>query len=244
MNNLQYNNYIKWKTKYVKLKLLESKLIMEKQCVQNNNSFDLQNQLAGSKDQYDFYITHGTSKLSNLISILANGKIKLGKDVTKEHRVISKGKANKHIYANIYFDEHINLMDNYIDYTIILSPKILEDFDIKFNSGWSDEPGSSSLLEFKTSDNLSERRTKLSEAKKFISTTLKSKPNIKQHELIFDQPIDISKYILGVTCINCDDKNADRFIKIKKMLKRNGRSHVKIITNSKPVLSSYYLNKS
>lgn len=227
--NTHYNEYIKWKSKYIELKSVELKL--EKHY----------NQLAGSKGKYDFYITHGASKLSNLISILSSGKIKLGSDVSKEHRVMSKGKANKYIYTNMYFDDYINQMDNYIDYTIILSPKILEDFDVKFNTGWSDELQSSTLLELKSLDSLATRKNKLLDAKKFINTTIKSKPNIKNHELVFDKPIDISKYILGVTCLNCDYENADRFIKIKKMLKRNGRMNVKILTNSKPVPLSYFI---
>ncbi len=236
MDKTYYNEYIGWKTKYTKLKLLEYELKSEsKYKLATKNLNCKPNQLAGSKEKHDFYITHGTSKLSNLISILSSGKIKLGKDVSKEHRVISKGKANKHIYANIYFDDYVDKMDNFIDYTIILSPSILENFDVKFNSGWSDELNSRTILELKSSDSLSARKTKLLEAKKFINMTINSKPNIKEHELVFDKPIDISKYILAVTCLNCDDKNADRFIKIKKMLKRNGRSHVKILTNNKPV---------
>ncbi len=219
-----YNNYIHWKTKYLELK---------------KNIGDNIVQYANGKKTYDFYITHGTSKLSNLLSILKDGKIKLGKDVSKQNRMLSKGKSNKYIYGNIFFDDFIKSMDNYIDYTIILDPKIIEDYDMEFRTKWSEHPESNSLEHIYKNDNSTVKSDKLSKIKSFVKKGIGQKPNIIEHEILFDKPIDISKYILGVTCINCDSDFGERYTQIKKILKRNSRSHVKIITNNKPVSYSY-----
>ncbi len=225
-NNYYYNKYLKYKSKYLKLK---------------SNSLALSGGKFRSKSiSKGFYITHGTSKLSNLLSILKDGKIKLGKDVSKSNRMLSEGKANKQIYANIYFDDFVKSMDDFIDYTIILSPDIILDYDIDFRSGWSSDPESSHLIKLSKSDSNNIRETKLNQIKSYISTTLKSKPNIKKHELVFDKPIDISKYIIGVTCINCGDDYPERYIQIKKFLRRNNQLNVKIITKSKPITSSFF----
>ncbi len=126
-NNYYYNKYLKYKSKYLKLK--SSSLVLSGGKSKSNSK-------SKSKSiSKDFYITHGTSKLSNLLSILKDGKIKLGKDVAKSNRMLSEGKANKQIYANIYFDDFVKSMDDFIDYTIILSPDIILDYDIDFRSG-------------------------------------------------------------------------------------------------------------
>jgi hypothetical protein len=234
-SNEYYNEYINWKTKYLQLKSI---LDIE---IQQAGSKSGKSSKSSKSSTFNFYLTHGASTLSNLLSIIKDGKIKLGKDVAKSNRMLSKGKANKNIFANIYFDDYVKSMDNYIDYTIILSPKILEDFDIKFNKSWTDDPKSSYLFTFNKLDSTKIRTDKISNAKNFILQSIRSKPNLQAHELVFDEPIDISKYIIGVTCLNCNEKNADRYIKIKKMLKRNNRSHVKIITNSVPVPYSFFI---
>ncbi len=225
--DIHYNEYIKWKTKYIKLIQIL-----------------IQNQIGlGSKTKSSlqgFYITHSTSKLSNLLSILKDGKIKFGKDVAKHNRMISKGKAHKRIFTNIYFDDFINKSDNYMDFTIILDPKILLDFDTEFYSKWESHPESKKILELKKSDNPTTRLKKISEIKSYIKDSLKQKNNLQEHELVFNQPIDISKYILGVTCSNCLDDYPERYIQIKKHLKRNNRGHVKIIQKNKPLEYNFF----
>ena len=108
--------------------------------------------------------------------------------------------------------------------------------------GWSSNPDSTQLLKLAKSDSAPIRKTKLEQIKSYVSTTLKSKPNIEKQELVFNKPIDISKYLIGITCINCGDAHPERYIQIKKYLKRNNQYHVKIITNSKPVNYSYFNN--
>ena len=231
--NDYYTKYLKYKSKYLELK---------SQIISNNQNAGATKKFESKSEPMNFYITHGTSKLSNLLSILKDKKIKLGKDVAKSNRMISKGKANKQIYANIYFDDFVKSMDNFIDYTLILSPDILLDYDIDFRSGWSSNPDSTQLLKLAKSDSAPIRKTKLEQIKSYVSTTLKSKPNIEKQELVFNKPIDISKYLIGITCINCGDAHPERYIQIKKYLKRNNQYHVKIITNSKPVNYSYFNN--
>ncbi len=226
MNNHYKSKYLKYKHKYLNLKNII-------------NSQHKQNDMFGgtkSKNK-QFYLVHSTSSLNNLLSILDTGIIKLGKDVPKTYKKTLE--KNPFIYANIIFDNLINDHTKYLDFTIILDPKILLDYDVKVNDGWNGthfvDLNKSDLKKLNQLDQLDQlyqlvnnfvNKTKLQINKNMVSNPIYS------HEVIFTKPINLSKYIIGVTCNDCVDSYPERFVTIRKYLKRKGLNHIKILPSN------------
>ncbi len=211
--NFYFNKYVKYKRKYYELKFSGGGII--KNLTKNK-----------------FYITHSTSSLNNLLKIIDTKTIKLGTDVPKTYKknII---KSTKNIYGNIFFDEITknNILNDkykYLDYTIILHPKILSDYTTIINNEW-------------TTEFLTKESYQIYEIKKYIERILEKdeyQDYVQTHQIVFSKKIPISKYILAVTCNNCEDDYEEKFIQIKKFLKRNGLNHVKILSKKNPVLLS------
>lgn len=91
-----------------------------------NKYLALKNQTGGKT--YDFYFVHGTKNLNNIYSIL--------KDVKQDQRMHSGNTPLPYIYANIYFNDIKNLSH----------PKIINDYNIIFNEGWTSFPSNNIIL--------------------------------------------------------------------------------------------------
>ena len=222
MNNNYYYKYIKYKEKY-------SQLL--NQINTNNTNYIMDG--GTDKNEPNYYLTHSPFKLKNLLAILSEGIIKLGKDLSEDTRVFGGYEPLEYIYANIYWDD-IKNMSHLLNYAIILDSKIIKDFNIIVNENW----GGKILTKLNKSDSKILREKKLEKIKNFLKNP-KSLPDIlleknmgfHHHELLFNTPINIKKYIKGISCPNCTDKI---YNKIKKTLDSNGYKNVKIFQTNIP----------
>lgn len=123
-----------------------------------NKYLALKNQTGGKT--YDFYFVHGTKNLNNIYSILKDGKIKLGKDVKQDQRMHSGNTPLPYIYANIYFNDIKNLSH----------PKIINDYNIIFNEGWTSFPSNNIILNQKN----------IKKVKKFVKNPTSLTPLVKE----------------------------------------------------------------
>ena len=122
-----YNKYLKYKNKYLQLKNI--------------------NQIGGSINKYIF--VHNTTTYDNLIEILKTGEIKISSQVDVKRRIRTGESTHDFIYGNIYFYD-IKNMTHFQDYSLILSPKLLQDYDMRFNKGWTGKK----IIEIKQKDKL------------------------------------------------------------------------------------------
>lgn len=184
----------------------------------------------------NFYFIHGTKNIMTLLSILKDGDIKLGKDVPKQYRKLSGDQPLEYIYNHIYFEDLKNLT-HLQDYSLIISPDIIKDYGICFNKGWQVGPTKDSIIIEKDNDNKT-IATKLKEIRKFIKNPTLPQKIIEfspflHHEVLFDKPIQLDKYLLGIMCLKCD--NDPKFNHIEKIIKEK-YPNVKILTENYPFL--------
>ncbi len=207
-----YNKYIKYKSKYQNLK---------------------------NKKKYKFYFIHGTKDMNNLESILTSGKIKLGSEIPIEQKYLSGFENEPYIFANIYFDDLKNLKHG-TEYSLIISPKILGEHDIIVNAGW----GNYEIEKILSSDDSGTVDSKLKLVRKFIKNPtglpkmLLDYPSYRLHEVKFNKPIDVQKYVKGIAIYNHDEKDFNSKVsKIKKILEKTGLTDIKVFDGNK--LPSY-----
>jgi len=206
---------------------------MQKYIVCKKDYLTIKKHIIGGSKKYNYYVTHSSFSLKNLLAIISDGKIKLGKDLPEEYRTYGGEEPSEYIYANIYFDDLKN-MNHLLNYTLILHPKILENFDVIVNEGWQGRE----LTEFKKNDSNSARSVKLLKIKQFLKT-LNSLPEMLRqsnlgfhhHELLFSKPIKLKKYIIAISCTMCND---DVYDNIKNKLNINNYANVKIFKNNIP----------
>ena len=178
-----------------------------------------------------FYFVHTTKSYDSLINILKEGKIKPGKDLPEKYRFLGGEDGSLEIFTNIYFPSIKNL-ECLQQFTLILHPKILFDYDGYFNELWK---GGSGILSLKLDINDTSKilQEKLDKIKTFLKDPPllpdgKSISGFLQHEFIFNKPIEIKDYLIGVGCNFCDEKQLD---KIKKLVKDD----VKILSVNYPL---------
>lgn len=194
-----YKKYKKYKKKYLNKK----KIITKKDILVPSH----------------FYIVHETLSYNSLINILKEGIIKPGKDLPKEYRKLGGDLDLDEIFTNIYFPSIKNL-DCLPEFAIILHPKILLDYDGYFNELWHGGTDITSLKLDKT-DEMKTLTVKIDKIKDFLkhpellSNNLHTLPGSMKHEFIFKEPILIEKYLIGVECNFCDEKQIN---KIKKLV--------------------------
>lgn len=204
-----YEKYLKYKKKYFDLK--------------NHNKIETQK--GGSELlPKDYYIVHGASSFINMCKILDIGKIKPGKLLSKTYRKLGKLAPLADIYCNIYFKDLDNL-EELIDYSLIFKPNILLEMNSKINKNWSDD----NIVEINISDDLETKERKIQLVKEYISNN-KNQLGYLSHEVTFNKPIDIEKYLLAVICRDCSE---EKRIILKKYLKRAGLDNVKILDSNK-----------
>src|SRR5688572_24539680 len=92
-----------------------------------------------NKYPYNFYFIHSTTVFENLLDILKTGILYQGKYVSVEQRQFYGPEPSDYVYANIYFEDIDNIKYPR-DYTLILSPKIMEENGFFFNKGWQKYP--------------------------------------------------------------------------------------------------------
>jgi len=188
-----YYKYIKYKTKYLSIK--NDKLIQE----------------GGKNNKY--YFIHNTTNYDNLISILKTGEIKISSQVEKERRKRTSGNVN-FIFGTMYL-KSLNNLTHMPDYTLILSEKLLDDYEIRFNKGWT----GNELTTIKLDDNNKDKKNKLSIVKRFIKNPkdlpekLRDPTGLMIHEVLFSKNIPLDKYLLGITCNNCTNEQINEIKK-------------------------------
>lgn len=191
-----YSKYIKYKTKYIQLKY---------------NHF-----IGGSKD--DFFFIHDTFNFDNLISILKDNQIKLSSLVDKDRRFRSKDDNMNYIYGTIYF-KSLNNLSHIPNFTLILSHKLLDDYKIIINKGWT----GSQLITINLDDSPKKKYKKLKFLKSWLKnpkgfpSTLIDPSGLMMHEVLFEKNIPIDKYLIGITCNQCSQEQLNEIKKYTKV---------------------------
>lgn len=196
-----FHKYRKYKNKYQILKQqLEQKLLFD-----------------------NFYFLHFTTR-NNLLDILSDGIILPGKNVPVSKRTLRKNPLDN-IYALIYFNDlkNISIMPSY---ALIINPNIILDYTTKFYKGWGTIPNPIIIY---PNDSLTTIKHKIAEIKNFIANPIDLPPilqssEIMTHEVLFDKPIPLDKYLLGIICKNCNEN------KIRNIIKNTEYANVPIYT--------------
>ena len=181
-----YDKYIKYKSKYLHLK---------------KNDI---NQNGGKNNKY-FFI-HNTTTFDNLLTILKTNTLKISSQVDKERRTKTSGNVN-YIYSTMYFKD-LNNLTHLPDFSLILSDKLLQEYDIRINKGWT----GNELISISHTDDKLIKNKKFNILKKFLKNpkdfpkTLIEPSGLLMHEVLFDRNIEIDKYLLGIVCNKCNNE--------------------------------------
>ena len=208
-----YNQYIKCKNKYAILKM--------------------QNDM---KMNHHFYFIHGTRDINSILSIIKDGTIRPGKYIPANKRKHSGDQPLDYIYMNIYFENLKNLSHMW-DYAIILSPKIIREYDAIFNKGWQVGPWKDSI-HFNISDTPNTFNKKIDEVREFIKNPdtlpkiVQDAPGMMHHEFIFENDIPLKNNLIGIACNGCSQINLN---KIKKAIKKYSFGDMPIFTRNYPL---------
>jgi hypothetical protein len=182
----------------------------------------------------DFLIIHEAFSMEkngfdNLVKILEDGYIKLGKDVELKYRKLG-GDENKadHIFSLIYVDEVKDIMHT-ANFGLIIDPKILYERNFYFNRGWQgcviDKSVKGTIvkksiigLKIDTDNKINK---KINRILKYIKhptgvPEIFKKCHFSNHELLFDEKIPLDEYVIGISCTGCDEKG---LIKINNIIK-------------------------
>ena len=208
-----YHKYLKYKSKYNKFK-------------NNMNS------------QYNFYFIHTTKNMKNLKNILKEGYIKLGSDIPIKDKYLSGYENEPYIFSNIYFKDLDNL-EWFNDLSLIIKPEIIDNQSILFIGGW----GNFKISEINSFDSQEEKIIKLEKMKNFIINPtdlhefVLKLPKYMQHEVKFTSPINIKKYLYGIT-IGYKNNNElkTKLSTIKKILLKYNLENIKIFSYNKKIL--------
>jgi hypothetical protein len=173
-----------------------------------------------AKYNYDFLIYHSVTPpgIEKILKILDDGYIKLGTDVDEKYRVYTGANGTNYIFCNIYFPD-IKNMSYWWTFTngvgLILHPKLLYNNGAIFNKGWQGGPYTTKNNGFviDKNDNYKTKRRTLMKIKKWLKNPHDIKEILQKnehmnHEIIFNKQIPI-KYIIGIVCVNCDQKELD-----------------------------------
>ncbi len=210
---MDYIKYLKYKTKYINLK----------------KNID---------NKYNFYFVHMTKNFKNFKNIIKDGKIKIGSDIPIGDKYFSGYVDEPYIFANIYFNDLDNL-EWFNDLSFIIKPEIIDSQSVELIGGWGNlfidkiEPNDSKLVKIK----------KINKIKKFIvkpyglPNIVLENPKFMQHEVRFNAPIDIYKYLEGISINYTDqDELKIKIKRIKKILKKYNLENIKIFSYDKKIL--------
>ena len=136
--------------------------------------------------------------------------------VTKDcFRFYSGGTPQKYIYSNVYFSDLKNL--EFLKTSIILHPKIIHDYNITMTKGWMCTPVKDSIIINKTDIN-SIKLDKISQFKQILLSNdimehVMTWPGFMQHEILFEKPIDVKKYVVAMVCPSTHKTKLEKTIK-------------------------------
>jgi hypothetical protein len=206
----------------------------------NSNIFDecLFLQDGGKKDIISgFYFAHGTHDKKSMFSILKDGIIYRGTKTKTKH---FSGYPIPYVFATIYFDDILNI-DYYQPYSLILNPKIISKYKIKFSKGWSGGRGVGGINGFGEDIDINKNdkhiEEKIKEIRKYVKNPKKTigeskieVPKMMNHEVIFHDDIVLDDDVLmGIIFMGMTDRDMK---KIKKLIKGKPYEHVKIFTDN------------
>lgn len=169
---------------------------------------------------YNFYFTHNPMIFANLIRILNDGYIRLGKDIPPKYRFLGGRQPLPEIYGNILFD-NIRGRQKYWGVELIINPNIVERYDFGFRFGWQGYE-----LQIKKSDSNTIFWNKINLIEHHLQTVrlsgvssdgqIISEDNVFSiHEIVFMEKIPINKYILAIVC---DHMTEQEFEYVKKII--------------------------
>jgi len=172
----------------------------------------------------NYYIIHSVFKIKNLIKILEDGEIRIGKNLDKKYLSMSNPKEPlNYIFSNIYFEKLKNL-EYFWQSSIVLDPKIIIEKGCIFKKSWSGDIIHKDDIKIKKNDNkLKEKIKKIYyyiKKPKDIPAIVKMNPYMT-HEILFNDKISIKKYAIMITCNFCDDKTYKKLEKIIEKKKYN-----------------------
>lgn len=216
-----YQKYLKYKQKYL----------------------DLQNDIRHNKTiltggaNCGFFFMHGTKNFDNLLSILDDEYIFLGKDVDEKYRFLSGSETESdEIYMSIYFKD-IDNIKHFLGITLILDCKLIYDRDLVFQEGWY----GSNPIYFSKNDNKKTFNAKFKHMHDFLENPITVPQKIREfsglmdHQVLTSEPIPLKKYLRGIALnIQENDDTYKRDLKkIKNKIKQKNYD-VKIYYASTP----------
>lgn len=151
-------------------------------------------------DTNRFYIVHSTLNADSLKNILIDGYLRAGKDVKHEHILAEENL--KYIYANINFNS-LNNIDTIGGYKLFFHPSLVFDYNVVFNEGWQKYPTKDSII-IKKNYTIEKKIKLLRKIKKYLKNPtfypqkLIDKAGYRTHEILFNKPISLKKYLIGV----------------------------------------------
>lgn len=173
-------------------------------------------------NKYNFYFLHATT-YKNLKKILKSGYIS-----AKNNTDIQFG-SGQDIYFSVYFDDIENI-DRTFQYNLLLSPKIVNDYEVHFNKGWGFKRD---FVIINKNDN--QVNKKLETIHNYLKNpdlpnNLMKSLKITYHELFVEQDIPLEKYLIGLICY-CDNVVYE---KIKRLLSKLKLNHIKVFNTNIP----------
>jgi hypothetical protein len=185
----------------------------------------------------NFYFVHNTRDINNIISIIKDGVLKIGRHVDKSNRKHSGGIPQDYIYTNIFFDDIRNL-SHYISFSILLHSNIIHKYGAVFNRGWQTYPSKMYSTYFYKKDTPTVFNKKIEEIKEFIQDPntlpwlVREAPEVMHHEVLFKHNITLKDSLIGIVCNWCSD---EQIAMLKKLLKKYGYGDIKIAQNNSPL---------
>jgi hypothetical protein len=198
----------------------------------NNNNIRLKQMLN------NIYFIHMTKDETNLKKILKDGKIKLGSEIPIKNKYLSGYVDEPYVFTNIYNSELDNI-EWFNEYSLIIKGDIIENQSVELIGGW----GNIFIDKIEPTDSAEVKKKKLNKFFKFIKNPkglpklVLELPKNHHHEVKFDSPIDIKKYLFGLSISYTNEEEKKKKIeKIKKLLKKNNLENVKIISYDKKII--------
>lgn len=176
-----------------------------------------------SKKGYSIMLYHNTFANDHILGeILKDGMIRMGSNIAIDKRRLSGGEEQPYVFANIEFADLNNLEHHYGNSTFIISPEILNDVTIYFNSRWNSYIDNKTIV-INKDDDMIHKTDKLRIIHDYLKNMMDNKQKIidenkmyspfMNHEIMIPMDIDIKKYIIGI--ISNHDIELKRIIKSK-----------------------------
>lgn len=182
--NFYLQKYKKYKSKYIQLK----------------RSIERINTMTPS-----FYFIHTTS-WKNLEKILEDNCLAPSIHLDPEH-VRLGGHPLDCVFMHIFFDELKNIINN-PGVSLLLSPEIINHFDIIFNKSWVGEKDNDSLFISKK-DSINKKSKKIRKMYEYLEKP-ENMPTEKNlfgwhgvHEVLICEKIPLDKFLIGIICPDC-----------------------------------------